>query len=249
MRTFSPSGDLSRELATVNVRDLSIQEFTMKDLPHLTASNSSLTDQLKRKSHRRRDDSMRMAKAVTPSALRNDLLPLLAVTYMPLSELQPAKRKLRHHDPAHVREVARAIGALGFCQPILVGRRNEIIDGEVRFEASRLLGLNTIPCVRIDHLSQDQQRVLRLAANRLAEKGQWDLDALKLEFEDLILTDAPIEITGFTLDEVDHIVLGDTAAEQGPLEPELDVVAVARVGDVFALWTATASYAATRLIP
>jgi hypothetical protein len=63
--------------------------------------------------------------------------------------------------------------------------------------------------VRVEHLSQDEQRVLRLAANRLAEKGQWDLDALKIEFEELILLDAPIEITGFCAAEIDHIILGD----------------------------------------
>jgi hypothetical protein len=103
---------------------LSLQEFAVKDLPNPTTSMPSLTDQLKRKSRRRRDDLGRMAKAATPRVLRNDLLPLLAVSYAPLSELRPAKRKLRHLDPAHVREVARAIGALGFCQPILVGRGN-----------------------------------------------------------------------------------------------------------------------------
>jgi ParB-like chromosome segregation protein Spo0J len=44
--------------------------------------------------------------------------------------------------PGYVREVASAIGALGFCQPILVRRGNEMIDGEVRFEAAKLSGLD-----------------------------------------------------------------------------------------------------------
>ena len=44
----------------------------------------------------------------------------------------------------------------------------------------------------------ERQSIRRLAVNRLAEKGQWDLDALKIEFEELILLDAPIEITGFS---------------------------------------------------
>jgi ParB-like nuclease domain len=137
----------------------------------------------------------------------------------------------------HVREVASAIGALGFCHPILVGRDNEIIDGEVRFEAASRLGLDAIPCVRIDHLSPAAQRLLRLAVNRLAEKGEWDLDALKVEFEELILMDAPIEIAGFTLDEVDQVVLGQdaSAVEQGPLAPEEEDAPVAMVGDVFQL--------------
>jgi DNA modification methylase len=53
----------------------------------------------------------------------------------------------------------------------------------------------------------------------------------------LILADAPIEITGFSLDEIDHITLDEElpAAETGPLEPAPGAIAVARSGDVFRL--------------
>ena len=117
-----------------------------------------------------------------------------------------------------------------------MGRNNEIINGEVSYEAAKQLGLDRLPCVRIGHLSPEEQRVLRLAVNRLAEKGEWDLDALKIEFEELIVTDAPIEIAGFSLAEIDHVILGDTGEglEQGPLEPDA-ATAVARVGDIFQL--------------
>ena len=73
-------------------------------------------------------------------------------------------------------------------------------------------------------------------ANRLAEKGQWDLDALKIEFEELILVDAPVEITGFSRAEMDHVILGDAAEglEQGPLEPD-PATAVTKIGDIFQL--------------
>ena len=86
-------------------------------------------------------------------------------------------------------------------------------------------------------MSQEEQRVLRLAANHLAEKGQWDLDALKIEFEELIEIGTPIEKQGFSRAEIDHIVLGDGAdgIEQGPLEPDSNASAVARPGDVFQL--------------
>ena len=68
-----------------------------------------------------------------------------------------------------------------------------------------------------------EQRTLRLALNRLSEKGQWDLTELKIEFEELILTDTPIEISGFSLEQIDQIVLSDEpeGAEQGPLAPEI----------------------------
>jgi DNA modification methylase len=117
-----------------------------------------------------------------------------------------------------------------------VGRDNEIINGETRYEAAKQLSLDRLPCVRIGHLTPEEQRVLRLAVNRLAEKGEWDLDALKIEFDELIVTDAPIEIAGFSPAEIDHVILGDAAEglEQGPLEPD-SATAVARLGDIFQL--------------
>jgi ParB-like chromosome segregation protein Spo0J len=162
------------------------------------APPTSLTSQLRRKSRQRRHQLERIAVASTARSQRNDILPRLEVSYVALIDLRPSPRKVRTLDPAHVREVASSIRVLGFCDPVLVGRDNELIDGEARYEAARQLGLDTIPCVRIEHLSKDEQRVLRLAVNRLAEKGQWDLDALKIEFEELIVSDAPIEIIGFS---------------------------------------------------
>jgi len=58
--------------------------------------------------------------------------------------------------------------------------------GVVTVEAARLLGLQEIPCIVAGHLSPTEIRLLRLALNRLGEKGTWGLDALKLEFEELV---------------------------------------------------------------
>jgi len=161
-----------------------------------------------------------MAKAQpAQSALRNDLLPRLELALVPLEHLKMPAREVRKLHPAHVREVADSIGALGFCAPILIGKDYLVLDGAARVEAARNLGLDRVPCVRIEHLSDDEQRVLRLAINRLGETGSWNLEALKIEFEELILADAPIEISGFSLDEVDQIILGEgkEGLEDGPL--------------------------------
>jgi hypothetical protein len=200
------------------------------------APHSSLGDQLRRKSRNRREHQELMAAASSARPRRNDMLPRLELSYVRLEELRPSARKLRKLDPAHGPEVASSIGALGFCDPLLISRGNELVHGEVRYEAAKQLGLDRVPCVRVEHLSPAEQRVLRLAVNRLVEKGQWDLDALKIEFEELVLLDAPIEIAGFSPDEIDHVILGDASdgLEQGPLEPD-SAVAVARIGDVFQL--------------
>jgi ParB-like chromosome segregation protein Spo0J len=71
-------------------------------------------------------------------------------------------REVRKLDPAHVREVANSIRALGFCAPILVRKNNLVLEGAARLQAARLLGLGRAPCVRLEHLSENEQRVMRL---------------------------------------------------------------------------------------
>ena len=207
------------------------QDFDPLELP------SSLSRQLNRKSRQRRSAQERLAQASMGTPGRNDLLPRLDLVYLPLGEVHPSLRKLRKLDPAHVREVAASISALGFCDPLLIGRGNELLSGEIRYTAARQMGLERVPCIRIDHLNAEEQRVLRLAVNRLSEKGQWDLDALKVEFEELIVADAPIEVSGFAFDEIDQILLGDGAEglEDGPLEPEPAATPISRLGDIFQL--------------
>jgi hypothetical protein len=167
---------------------------------------------------------------------RNDVLPRLELSYVRLEELRPSVRKLRKLDPAHVREFASSISLLGFCDPLLIARDNELIHGEVRYEAAKQLGLERPPCLRVEHLNPVEQRALRLAVNRLSEKGQWDLDALKIEFEEPILMDAPMEITGFSQSEIDHVIRDGPydGLEQGPFEPDT-TTAVAKIDDVFQL--------------
>ena len=98
------------------------------------------------------------------------------------------------------------------------------------------MGLKSIPCIRVDHLDETEQRLLRLAVNRLGEKGSWDPDELEVEFKELIIADAPIEISGLGADEVEHLI--DEVSENG--QEAVDAVAtagssIARPGDLFRL--------------
>ena len=193
--------------------------------------------QLRAKSQRRRAAlarSQTMERTVRP---RNDLLPKLSLLDRAVGELQPPTRNVRPADPGHVCEIAAAIAALGFSVPILIDEDNRVIDGWARVEAARRAGLTRLPCILAGHLNPAERRLLRLAINRLGEKGQWDLSALKLEVSELILDDTPLEIAGFSQLEVDQILLDEEpdAAETGPLEPNADLEAIARPGDLFAL--------------
>jgi Predicted transcriptional regulators len=151
----------------------------------------------------------------------------------PVDALKSHVRKLRKSDPAHVREIANSISALGFNVPLLVGKDNVVVDGDSRLEAAKLLGLSSVPCIRVDHLDETEQRLLRLAVNRLGEKGFWDLGELEAEFKELIIADVPIEISGFGSDEIDQVVVGGNGdgCEAGDLAPLPGASASARVNE------------------
>jgi DNA modification methylase len=197
---------------------------------------SELTPQLKARDKARRAKRANLTSA--PSAggrRRNDCLPQLAIINRPIDDLKAPSRMLRKLDPAHIQEIAASIGALGFCVPVLIGEGNQVLDGLARVEAARLMSLPHVPCIQIDHLSSEEQRVLRLAINRIAEKGSWDLEELRIEFEELVLLDAPIELSGFTPDEIDQIIVCNDGLELTSLEPEAGANAIARLGDMFQL--------------
>ncbi|MDB5460878.1 MAG: methylase domain protein, partial [Caulobacteraceae bacterium] len=194
--------------------------------------------ELRAKSRARRETLSVRAEAVrNERPARNNLLPELQLVTRAIASLKPATRRLRKLDPAQVARVRRAIAELGFCSPVLITADGEVLDGHTRVEAALQLGLAEAPCLVVDHLNCDELRVLRIALNRLPETGVWDFGALKLEFAELIALDAPIEVSGFSLPEIDQLVLEDELPpyETGPLEPDPELPPVCHPGDLWAL--------------
>lgn len=168
---------------------------------------------------------------------RNDLLPELRVRQVPILELLPSPHRTRRLSEDHVERLMAAIAGLGFTVPILVDDE-VIIDGHIRVEAARRLGLETAPAINVSHLSATERRKLALAANRLGELGEWDLDQLRIEFAELIELDVDLTSTGFSDEEIDIILLDPDDAEAGGAEEEIDdppEYPVTQLGDLWLL--------------
>src|SRR6516165_5812407 len=146
--------------------------------------------------HRRQELAGLASRSVRPHhPIRNDIVPKLELVDRVPADLALPSRNVRKVDAAHVREVAAAISNLGFCHPVFIDEQDCVLDGVIRVEAAKLLGLPRIPCIRANHLSTSECRLVRMALNRIGEKGSW----VKLELQELIFEGAPIEITGFSL--------------------------------------------------
>ena len=85
--------------------------------------------------------------------------------HVDLAELRSAPRKVRKLDPVHIKEIAGAISALGFCVHAPIGKNNVVLDGVARIEAAKLLDLSRVLCLRIDlSLLEPPCCLLRLVA-------------------------------------------------------------------------------------
>ncbi len=115
---------------------------------------------------------------------RNDLVPNLRVEYLPIDALRSADRRVRRAMASQSARVELSLKRFGICVPILIDSEGRIVHGHVVWEAARRLGIETIPVIRMDHLNESERRALSIALNRLAETGDWDIEALKVEFED-----------------------------------------------------------------
>ncbi len=159
----------------------------------------------------------------------------LQIIYHALDELYPDPRNARTHSDKQVKQVAHSIERFGFNSPILIDAERNILAGHCRARGARLIGMDRVPTVRLDHLTPAQKRAYILADNKLAMQAGWSTEILAAEFQYLIEIDSDFEITatGFDMAEID-IVLG-SAANDGEDDPvELGTVPrVARSGDLW----------------
>ena len=159
-----------------------------------------------------------------------------SLTHVPIDELKIPRRQLRRHAKSQIRKIARSLDTFGFVSPILIDRHNNVIAGAARIQAAKELGLTSALVLRVEHLSDEEVRLYRIADNRLAEEAEWNLPELQQEFGDLIALELDITITGFETPEID-IVLMPPCTETDPsddiraLNPDRDPVT--RFGDTW----------------
>ena len=157
--------------------------------------------------------------------------------HWPVAELVPYAKNARTHSPEQVNQIARSIESFGFVNPVLVGDDKVIVAGHGRLMAANELGMKTVPVIVLSHLDEVQRRALVLADNKLAENAGWDEELLKLELQALEDLDFDLDIVGFSLDELNDLLVDDSA--EGNTEddavPEVQEQPVSKPGDLWVL--------------
>ena len=110
----------------------------------------------------------------------------LKIEHLQVDQLKPYERNARIHGKDDVNAIAESIKQFGFNDPIGIwGEENIIVEGHGRLLAAQQLGMEKVPCIRLDHLTDEQRRAYALAHNRTAELSEWDPGSLKIEIGEI----------------------------------------------------------------
>jgi len=135
-----------------------------------------------------------------------------------VASLKPYARNARTHSKRQIKQIAESIERFGFVNPVLVGDDGTIIAGHGRVDAAKLLGLRTVPTLALSHLTEAEKRAYVIADNKVALNAGWDREILAIELQGLIDLDFEVELTGFSLAEIDLVL--DEAGEADPNVPD-----------------------------
>ena len=110
----------------------------------------------------------------------------LQIVILPIDSLTPYEKNARQHKELDVEVIKKSIEEFGFNDPIGIwGDKNIIVEGHGRLAALKQLGWKEVPCIRLDHLTNEQRKAYALTHNRSAEMSSWDIEALDEELKAL----------------------------------------------------------------
>ena len=135
----------------------------------------------------------------------------------------------RKNDMA-VDKVATSIKEFGFKVPIVIDSKGVIVAGNTRYKASRKLGLEEIPCLVADDLTEQQIKAFRIADNKTSEYAEWDMELLEIELEGL-----DDVFTGFDMKDLDDMFPDDTEVTEDDFDEEPPEEPISKLGDIWLL--------------
>lgn len=154
-----------------------------------------------------------------------------------VDDLLPYAKNSRTHSPEQVAQIAASMVEFGWTNPVLIDANGMIVAGHGRVLAARKLKMDSVPCIRLGHLTPTQARAYVIADNKLALNAGWDDAMLKAELDVLKEEGFEIGLTGFSDDEIEALL--DVEVVEGNTDPddvpEAPVDPITKPGDLWIL--------------
>lgn len=153
-----------------------------------------------------------------------------------INKLVPYVNNARTHSPEQINKLRSSLREFGFINPVIIDKDYGIIAGHGRVIAAREEGIDKVPCVFVDHLTEAQKKAYIIADNRMALDAGWDEELLRVEIEALQAEAFDVSLTGFDEKEITDL-FKDTQAEvkddDYDLTAALEKAAFVKKGDLW----------------
>jgi DNA modification methylase len=165
----------------------------------------------------------------------------LSIQYRKLESLKLDPQNPRIHSAKQIRQMAHSMRTFGFIVPVLIDRNGQVLAGHGRVFAAKEEGMDEIPTICIDYLTEAQRRAFMIADNRLTENSEWDAKLLgeQLKFLCEVELDFNIDVVGFETAEIDLHIQGleeDAKEDAADVVPEMSLSEpISKTGDVWCL--------------
>ena len=114
----------------------------------------------------------------------------LKIEYIAVDDLKPYEKNNKKHEDFDIGEIAKSISKYEMIDPVGIwGKNNTIVEGHGRVLACKQLGIDKVPCIRLDHLTDEQRREYAIVHNKSSELALYDFDNLADELADLDFSD------------------------------------------------------------
>ena len=139
-----------------------------------------------------------------------------------ITALKPYERNAKRHSKEQLAKLERCIRELGFLSPCLIDQEMNVIAGHGRIQAAKAAGLGKVPCVFVEGLTEEQRRRYIIEDNRISEFGEWDMETLEAELQELSAKGVDIQTLDFDVDvgsiETEGISFEDAEPNDGEKE-------------------------------
>lgn len=178
-------------------------------------------------------------KIGTDTPRRRFFMSEIELKYQNITNITPYARNSRTHSDEQVAQVAASIKEFGWTNPILIDETSTIIAGHGRLMAAQRLGLEQVPTITLQNLTDAQKKAYVIADNKLALNAGWDEEMLAVEIEELLDQGYDTDLLGFEADEIDSLLAGANEVQEGLTDedavPDVQETSVSVNNDVWIL--------------
>jgi ParB-like chromosome segregation protein Spo0J len=106
------------------------------------------------------------------------------IELIPIEKIMPYHNNPKEHPPEQIKKIASSIKEFGFLVPVIVNKDYGLVAGHGRYEAAKLIGMDKVPGIKAEHLTDAQIKQFRLVDNKIAE-SEWNMTSLAMELRNI----------------------------------------------------------------